>query len=338
MVEYGGPKISGNIKVRPYLDKNFDNMGLQNYGMTMFEGVFHEEQLACIEGNGGMKRYVTGLNEYAPEIKKITDPEVRAARILEIRKVVSELEKELATNIVDPEDPEFWNKVKLLRPDNYEFWDKISIRCGNDPLFLKPDTDPYDRIKLYAIEAGGFSIVARSYDDARTRATPPKFFLDKYVQTVTTQVESKKVKNKALTELQKLFDKNTTKLLYVAKVVDINSISYKKSTPNDVVYSNMDTYINGEGSESNGVRAAETFLKTAELDMDTLKLRALVKDATYYKFIIPKSDGFIYYVNRKGEDTMLGRNPSDVVEFMKNPLNDQVLGDLSKKVEQYWNS
>ena len=52
----------------------------------------------------------------------------------------------------------FWNKVKLLQPNNAEFWNKITIGCGNEPLYLNP-VDPYDRIKLYAIEAGGFSIV-----------------------------------------------------------------------------------------------------------------------------------------------------------------------------------
>jgi hypothetical protein len=34
---------------------------------------------------------------------------------------------------------------------------------------------------------------------------------------------------------------------------------------------------------------------------------------------------------------MLGRNPSDVVEFLKNPLNEEVLKDLIKRVEKFWN-
>ena len=36
-----------------------------------------------------------------------------------------------------------------------------------------------DRIKFYAIEAGGFDIVAKSYEDAKTKPKPPKFYLDK---------------------------------------------------------------------------------------------------------------------------------------------------------------
>lgn len=332
IVEAAGPK-SGPIAIKPFFDPKQSNMGLEQYGLSLYENVFHEEQLACIEANG-IKRYITGLNEFAPEVKMIPDPEYRAAKIKDIRNAVSELEKELAANVIDPADPEFWNKVKMLRPDNDEFWNKITLRCGNTPLYFDPVKDPYDRIKLYAIEAGGFSIVAKSYEDARSRPTPVKFFLDKFEKTATTRTESKKLRNKALAELQKMFDKTTTKLMYVAKVVEINSAQYKKSTPNDVLYDNMDVFINGEGSEKNAQRAAQAFLDASALDMETLKIRAIVKDSTYYKFVALKSDGFIYHMN---SSTMLGRNPADVVEFLKNPLNDEILKDLMTRVEKYWN-
>ena len=323
----------GPISVKAYFDGSMSNMGLEKYGLSLFDGVQHEEQLACLEING-VQRYLTGLNEFAPEIKLLPE-DLKEAKIKEIRKIVAQCERELAANVLDIEDSDFWNKVKLLRPDNHEFWSKVMIRCGNEPLFLEPSKDPLDLIKLCAIEAGGFSIVARSYEDARSRAVPPKFYLDKYEETISTTTEYKKIKNRALSELQKLFDKNNTKLLYIAKVVDTNSTQYKKSTPNDIVYDNMDKFICGEGSESNKKRAAKQFLETTELDMETLKLRALVKDATFYKIITPKSDGFIYHVE---SSTMLGRNPSDILEYLKNPLNDQILDKIMKKVEIQWNT
>jgi hypothetical protein len=58
-------------------------------------------------------------------------------------------------------------------------------------LFLDM-TNPFDRIKLYAIEAGGFSIVAKSYDDARSRPVAPKFYLDKEEETVNDTEQSTK--------------------------------------------------------------------------------------------------------------------------------------------------
>lgn len=324
----------GPIAIRPFFDNRSSNMGLEKYGLTLFEGVSHEEQLACLENNG-VKRYLTGLNEFAPEVKKIADPEEREARIKEIRAVVAELEKELAANVLDVEDKDFWTKVKLLRPDNDEFWNKISLRCGNDPVFLEPEKDAYDLIKLYAINAGGFSIVAKSYEDAKSKSNRhARFYLDKYEDTASTKTELKKIRNKALAELQKLFDKNTNKLFYVAKVVDIASAQYKKSTPNDIIYDIMDNYINGESTERNPTRAAQTFLEAANADMETLKIKAMVKDATYYKFIVSKADGVIYV---KDTGVMLGRNQAEIIEYLRNPLNEEILVQLSKKVEKYWN-
>lgn len=320
------------IAIRPYFDPMVDNMGLQKYGLSLFDGAFHEESIACLEING-IKRYLTGLNEFAPDVKEL-DLEEQEAKVKQIREVVAQLEKELAANVIKADDPDFWNKVKLLRPDNNEFWDRIKIRCGNDPVYLEPSKDPYDLIRLYAIEAGGFSIVAKSLEEARRMPVPPKFYLDKLEETASIQTEVKKIRNKALAELQKLYDKNQNKLLYIAKVLDPNSAQYKKSTPNDVIYDNMDKYINGDLVDKDKRKTGQRFLDAAGLDMETLKIRAIVKDSAYFKFISTKADGFIYHMKT---GTMLGRTPSDVAEYLKNPLNEEILVDLQKAVEKYWN-
>ena len=332
MVEKYPQNKRSTIAIRPYFDPAIENMGLQKYGLSLFDGAFHEESIACLEING-IKRFLTGLNEFAPEIKDLPLEE-QEAKIKQIRTVVAQLEKELAGNVIEIGDKDFWNKVKLLKHDNTEFWDKIKIRCGNEPLFLEPDKDPYDLIRLYAVDAGGFSLVAKSLDDARKQSTPPKFYLDKIEESASINTEIKKIRNKALAELQKLFDKNTNKLFYVAKSVDMNSAQYKKSTPNDIVYDNMDRYINGDLVEKDKRKTAQKFLDAANLDMEALKIKAIVKDAGYYKIISTKADGFIYHIEK---GALLGRTASDVVEYLKNPLNEEVLVDLTKKVEHYWN-
>jgi hypothetical protein len=330
-VEVLSTNKSSKISIKPYFDNSMSNMGLENYGQSLFDGVKHFEQLACLEQNGVI-RYVTGLNEFSPEIKLLPIEE-KEAKVKEIRKAVSELERELAANILDVDSPTFWNDVKLLRPDNKEFWNKITLSCGNDPVYLDP-ANPYDRIKLYAVEAGGFSLVSRSYEDARSKAVPPKFYLDKIENTIGVKTEYKKLKNKALAELQKLFDKNSTKLFYIAKAVDTASVQYKKHTPNDIIYDNMDRHINGEGTEGNRERAAKGFLDAAALDMETLKIKAIVKDSIFFKYIINKADGHIYHAKT---NSLLGRNVSDVIEFLKNPLNEDILKDLNAQVEKLWN-
>jgi hypothetical protein len=294
MVEMYPQNKKSTVAVKPYFDPMVDNMGLQKYGLSLFEGAFHEESIACLEING-IRRYLTGLNEFAPEIKDLPLDE-QEAKIKEIRRIVSYLEKVLISNVIDPEDEMFWNKVKLLKQDNNEFWDKIKLRCGNEPVYLDPEKDPYDLIKLYAIDAGGFSIIAKSLEDARNKPTPPKFYLDRLEDTASTKTEVKKLRNKALAELQKLFDKNTNKLTLVARLLDPNGAQYKKSTPNDIIYDNMDKYINGDLVEKNKTKTATRFLETTNLDMETLKIKAIVKDSAYYKFISTKADGFIYHM------------------------------------------
>jgi len=324
---------NGAISVRPYFDPKISNLGLENYGMSLYDGVAHEEQLAAIERNG-TKRYLTGLNEFAPEVKLIEDEEVRAAKIKEIRTVVAQLEKELATNVVDIKDKDFWNKLILLRPNNDEFWDKITIRCGNAAVPLDPKKDSYDLIKVYAIEAGGFSMIAPSYEAARAMAVSPKFYLDKSYDTLSTKTELTKLRNRALSELQSLYDTNANKLFYIAKAVDANSVQYKKNTPNDVIYDNMDKFITGKGVETNLKRAAQMFLDATTLDMESLKIKAIVRDSTFYKFISLKPDGHIYHVE---SGSLLGRTVADCIEYLKNALNDSILQDLLKKVEKQWN-
>lgn len=334
MIEkYQNFKINSNISIRPYVEELQPNMGLEKYNMVVYEGIFHEEPLACIEQNG-VKRYITGLNEYAPELNLLTDDE-REGKIKTIRTIVAKAERELSSINLDIKDEKFWEKVQKLRPDNSDFWDKIVIRCGNEPIYLDPEKDIYDLIKITCIEANGFSMIAKSLEDARKRNPKPRFYLDRFEETITVKTEYKKMRNKALAELDKLYNKNITKLFYICKVIDINSTQYRKKTPSDVMYDAMDKYINGELFDRDKKLTASNFINISNLDVETLKLRALVKDATAYKIVSIKGDGMIYYLK---SNTMLGKNPSDAVEYLRNPLNSETLNDMIKTIEYYWNN
>ena len=318
------------IAIRPYFNPDIENMGLEKYRMNLYDGVYHEEQLTCLEVNG-VKRYVTGLNEFAPEVK-VLPPEMRKEKIKEIRRVVTQLEAELAQNILDPEAPDFWNNVKLLKPDNDELWSKLSIRAGNEPIYLDPKVDPYDLIKLYAIEAGGFSIVAKNLDSAKTN-DKIKFYLDKARETASTRTNITKLRNRALAALQNMYDSNSTKLFYVTKLIDNISTQYKKSTPNDIMYSMLDEYIYGTGGERSARKCAERFLEISRHDLGTLKVLAVMKDATEMKLL----------KTQRGEITdvatsfKLGKTQEAAYSSLVDPLNEEILRDLIDKVEEYWN-
>ena len=318
------------IAIRPYFNPDVENMGLENYRLNLYDGVYHEEQLTCLEING-VKRYVTGLNEFAPEVK-VLPSEIRTEKIKEIRRIVTQLEAELAQNILDPEAADFWNNVKLLKPDNDELWSKLTIRAGNEPLYLDPKVDPYDLIKLYAIEAGGFSIVARNLSEAKTNEKI-KFYLDKARDTASTRANITKLRNKALGALQNMYDTNATKLFYTTKLIDTVSTQYKKSTPNDVMYSMLDEYIYGAGGERSARKSAERFLEISRHDLGTLKVLTVMKDATEMK-LLKTQRGEVLDV---ATNFKLGKTKEAVYSSLIDPLNEEILRDLIDKVEEYWN-
>ncbi len=319
------------VSIRPYIDSEQDNMGLQNYGMVLHDGCKQGEQITCLEKNG-IKKFVTGLDEFSDEIVKMTDSEARKARILAIRETVIFLEKALGANEIDIDDESFWSKVKIVRPDNFEFWDKVFVEAGNEPVFLDPQK-PEDLIKICAIEAGGITMVAKSYEDAKNRSIAPKFYLDKYEETAASKTTITRLQNNAIADLQKVSNEDPSKLFYIAKCIDADCAQYKKTTSPDVIYANMDGFIKGKGSERVVRRACETFSAAVKTPMEDLKLKALVRDGSFYSFIILKSDGLMYHQN---SGTMLGRNVMECIQNLKNPVNDKVLADLQESVEKLW--
>ena len=324
-------KFTTKVSIKPFVQVGSKNMGLEKWDMAVHDGVLHEEPVICLEQNG-IKRYITGLNEFAPEIKNL-DTVSKKTKIKQIRERVILLEKELASNVIDIKDEKFWEKVQIIRPDNFKFWDQITIQVGNKPVFFSPATNPHDLIKITAIENKGFSLVAPSLEAARKSGDRYKFYLDKEDETVSFRTEVKKLRNRALSELQVMFEKNQNKLFYVCKAVDVDSIQYKKKTPFDILYENMDDFINGQGVEPGKRKAAEKFLNVASMDMETLKLKAIVKDSNMLRLIGLRGDGHIYHLNT---NTLMGKNQSEVVDFLKSPLNDNIFKILLKEVENNW--
>lgn len=323
----------GVLAIRPYIT-NAENMGLEKYKMVIHPGTKQVEPLACIETNG-IPRYLTGLDDNAPEIRNIKDPKEKAARIKEIRTTVAELERELNATEIDPNDKDFWNKVVVLKPNNHAFWSKVMVECDNEPLYLDPKNNPMHRIIVHGIQAGGFNLVAKSLEDAESASKPPKFYLDKATDTAHTKIAGKLIKNNAVTLLQDLYSKgNRTKLMFIAKIIDLDGVQYKYGTSIDILYNNMDDFINGKGVERNASLAAQRFIDTAtDYGMDQLKMKALVKDAAFYRIIQTKGDGMIYHTDT---NTMLGRNLAEVAEYMLNPVNENFMQDFMEQVEKNW--
>lgn len=404
--------VKGKVTIKPYVS-GLPNAGLEKYDMVVADGAQHKELLGLVERNG-VKCYLTGLNEMAPEVMNIRDDEKKAAVIRDIRKTIVFLENAIGGNyeitekdideyaeveemmevdemqevdemkevdeivdgkktgekilkptgkkILEPTgnkvfkptgkkvtkatgkfNPTFWSKVKTFisqAPDKFNekkervatFWDAVEIKCGNGPIHLNPQ-NPHDLILIYAIKAGGFTIVAPSLEAARTAIEVPKFYLDNEEETAGIKTELKKLRNRVGSELQKLFDKDATKLFYVSKLCAVNSLSYRKSTALDILYDDCDKYINGETVDKNKKQTAEKFLEYCKTELADLRVQAIVRDATEMHLLTFKQDGQLYY-NKTG--TPMGKGVFEVVTFLKNPLNADVLKHISDEVEEEW--
>lgn len=350
-------KAGTRISIKPYLS-GMPNGGLEKYDLVVADGVIHKEQLGIIERNG-IKCYLTGLNELAPEVQGIKDPEKKEAKIRDIRKTIVYLENALAANYsitekdIDEYDkdgkptgklsPLFWDKVEMFisqGPDKKDsngfriptYWDNVQVECGNNPVYLNPN-NPQDVILIYAIQAGGFTIVAPSMEAARNAVEIPKFYLDKEEDTAAIKTEVKKLRNQAGGLLQNMFEKDTTKLKYVAKLCSINSLSYRNNTPHDIMYDDCDKYIMGETVDKNKKLTAEKFIAYANQPLADLRVQAIVKDSTEMHLLTYKQDGQLYY-NKTG--TPMGKGINDVISFLANPLNNDVLTAITEEVEAEW--
>ena len=328
-----GRRISADsICIRPYINAKNENMGLENYGLVLHEGTTHKEYLTCIELHGA-KRYLNGLDEFAPSVQRIPNEKEKKAVIKSIREKVIYLEKALAGNdTLKVEDEDFWKKVTLLKRDNHDFWGQIFLETGNDLHYLD-EKDPNDLILLSCIEAGGFSEVAPAYEDARSSSYNYRWYLDKKKETSAAKASAKKIKNAAISILDALFNGKPKTLWYVAKCIDSNAAQYKNTTPMDAVYDNMDSYINGQGPERIITVAANNFVEASKLDEETLRIKAVVRDGNFYKFIIHNADKSLYHAS---SNTKIGRNIEECIQFYKNPANADLWAALEKEVGKYW--
>jgi len=322
-----------SVFIRKNYDPSFKRMGMEKYpDIVLMDGTAQGEQLSCIDRNGVL-RFVTGLDEFAPEVQNIADPEKKKSKIKQIREKVAWLEQMLNHKNIDPKDPDFWSKIERVHPGNKEFWQTVELVLDNVDKKLDV-TSPMDFIIMSCIEAGGFPMVAKSYDDAKSSPSFRKFFLDKGVDTSLVKTEVMKIRNRALGTLQELFEEGSKKLLYIAKTLGGNSTLYKNNTAIDVLYIDLDLYINGKGIESSEKKAAKNFIEATELTNEDLRAKAIIMDASVHNIIVTKSDGMIHH-NKSG--SLMGHNIQECIEFLKNPVHHVISDAVNKEVESVWN-
>lgn len=318
-----------DIKISPYV-QNVENMGLEKYQKVVFDGVTQEEGIIKLEENG-VVRYVTGLNEFAPEVLKIEDEETRKAKIKWIRETVSRLEKTLASNEVDPKftNKKFWSEIKLLHPDNHEFWKSHKLKLGNNALYLHPLTNPLHEVIIIAIEANGYSSIASSLAQARElRKDRIKWYLDKYEKTASIKTSIKKSRNSAKAILQTLFDENPKKLFMLAKSFLDAPSQYRKTTPMDIIYEAVDDKIDTLDESQ-----LKKFKLMSQRTLEDLSMNAIVSDAIYYKIITSRGGQITHTLS----GDFLGKTKEDAILELGKPTNGNLFDSIREEVEENWN-
>ena len=319
-----------DISIKPYFNPDIPNMGLEKYGQVFFEGTGMLQSLRSTEING-VVRYRTNLDEFSLDLKRLPESE-RLARIKMIRETVAKLDYEIFANKVSPDDEDFWGKVNL-KPTNENFWSGIQIAVGNQGMFLDPN-NPKDLLIIIAAEGWGFDDVAPSLEEAVNMIKPPKFYLEKKRDVRIQDGKLKLSRDRAIAELYKLRMEEPQKLFWLAKNILPIANSYKPSDKIDILYGELNDYIEGASIERNKKLAPVKFMEWLKKDAEYLTIRAYVLDAIFLKYLVTKADNKIYV---RDTGSLLGGNIEECIEHLRQAVNQRDLEFIEDKIKSTWN-
>lgn len=314
---------SKRVSIRQYVNPEIPNMGLEKEGMSVFFGE---------NGSGGLKEwlgyrqvgnqriYLTGLDSTSNNITSIADPELRDATLKQVTEVKDFLEKDANYG------------VNQLNPNNGDFWKEIALEIRT-PILELDLSDPKYLLLYFGIKGGGFGEVAPSYDYARTAVKVYKFYLHEDAEVMSIKTEITKLRNRAKGKLQMLLDEDPNKMFYIAKCVLPITKGYRASTVNDIIYEDLNDYIEGTTVKTNLKQTPSKFLAYVEKDKADVLHEAIVKEALHQHFISKTSEN-VYINNYTTEE--YGKNEEDIIAYLKNPLHSDELIQLTERVNKAW--
>lgn len=314
--------LKRKVSIRQYVDKSEFNMGLEKEGLSVFAGENsfggHKEWLGY-EEIGDTKIYLTGLNPDASQLDSIKNDEERQQRIEEIT---------LLRNYIQTK------KKASIEADNHSFWKGVFISVDKPTLELDL-SNIADLITYCGIKGGGFTEIAPSLTHAKNSSKTYKFYLHENELAAVELANVKIARNKAIVELQHMFEEDQTKMFYVSKLILPIHLGFRKNSPIATLYDKLDGYIKGEGYTRELKKLPKIFLETSRLPVEELKLRAIIKDALHQSKIRKNAETNEMY-NR---ETGVKYPPTEgrIFEFLMNPINSEELANLNAQVTAFWN-
>jgi hypothetical protein len=266
-------------------------LGLHEYGRSKFPGCFDGSQLKRKNG-----RWVTGIDELSTDV--LTLPlEERESESLRIKE-----KRERFQNLTGIEDLSGTSK----------YWeDYLLVLDTSKPLNLE---NPLDELKYILINANRLALP--STDDLHNPDYVDAFYvLVKENGDVEDKVKKDRRFNKAIAQLEDLFENNPEKLRLVGKFL---SLPITDKTPHDSVYAHLHTLIKTDGHER--------FLKAIDAPSEEIQAKLLLDKAIKLKVI--RQVGGLY---QRGNIT-IGNSFNKTVEFLKDPLNAAEVDSIENEI------
>jgi len=339
------------LSIKPYVGQSI-NTGLKEYNMVVHDNIKHTDCVICIS-DGRTKTYKTGLNENTAEVQTLHGDE-KIAKIKSIRQLVARAEREIAGNFnVDPDEDgiennkEFWKNVTMFKsviPDVFDnkgvrqltYWDEFVIVMSNEGIILNENNVKH-LLMISVIEAGGFSLIADSFETARADSRGIyKFYLDKRQDTSDVKIVDKKIRDKAGAKLFAISENDSNKLFYITKLISVDSMFFKtgkNATPTSVFYEECSNFIEGLTPKQRvQTLACQEFISYADMTIDKLKARVALQDGMALNYIMLKENE-LWHVQTS---TILGKNYEDAIAYLTNPANVKLHDTLIKQCTAEW--
>lgn len=213
------------------------------------------------------------------------------------------------------EDFEAYFGYKFDTPEGQEFLANYEVKISHDVTAydVRNKRDAFD---LHILKAnGGMGIVA--INEAVLEESPIdtfKFVVKDENQEVEERVKFKETKLQAFSELSKMKETNNKRLLTVAKY--ILGVTVGVGDNMAIAFDKLHDFI-----DSN-YRNAKQFSDALKIDPEYLKTVVAIRDAIYRNIIRNQNGQYVVYATQ----TPLGRNEEEVIRFLTDPKNQDILG------------
>lgn len=289
--------------IRPKVN-NEDSVGLSKYGkskwtncLDIYHPIFDER----------LKKWLTGLDEYDPEILSITNKEEREKRQKEVKELRESLERLTGEN---------------LSPSNDEFWIQQVIKFSEKTKPLVPYLNPRDRITVEWLKRRG-DIPFGSFDLYNERYMDAKFYIETEDESINKRKSTKNLQKEALATSFKLEDDydrlwKICSLLHINKDFNINAES---------LINKLDEWIERNKKYADRLEELVNLSKKSIQELEGLSVFQMALDMNFIYW-----DGKTKCYHRGG--TNFGSTKDEAVRFLTNPEHGHIFVEVKNLVEQ----